>query len=130
MNSFGMQIPQVYTHQKQGTSLLVSTLCSVIWFGVVKSFGSLIVHRRRDYLCGMFWKTKYQPGTIFKKGTSMGQDGVLCKSEEETIPHLFLNCIYIKEVWVECSRLVGLSCMEWRNARIVLEKLVFKYFSL
>jgi hypothetical protein len=34
----------------------------------------------------------------------------LYKNNEETILHLFLNCSFIKEVWRNCSRLLGFQC--------------------
>jgi hypothetical protein len=35
----------------------------------------------------------------------------LCKSEGETILHLFLNCRFINKVWKETSRLLNLHCV-------------------
>lgn len=35
----------------------------------------------------------------------------LCKNEEESTLHLFLGCPYIREVWRECTRLLGINCI-------------------
>jgi hypothetical protein len=35
----------------------------------------------------------------------------LCKTEEESSTHLFLNCSYINKVWMEISKLLNLQCL-------------------
>lgn len=39
---------------------------------------------------------------MIKKGFSGPRICVLCRSEMETISHLFLLCPFIKKVWEEC----------------------------
>ena len=41
----------------------------------------------------------------------------LCKADDELVNHLFLSCPFIKGVWLECSRLLGLLC-RWEGLNV------------
>ena len=42
----------------------------------------------------------------------------LCKSDGESVSHLFLQCPFIKEVWKECSRSLGFPC-RWESNTVL-----------
>jgi hypothetical protein len=56
-----------------------------------------------------------------KQNPHMGQDEahkyggpgwcILCKDDEEIVPHLFLWCPFVKQIWSECSQALGQACV-------------------
>ena len=42
----------------------------------------------------------------------------LCQDEDETVIHIFVNCLYIKEVWRECQKVLGRAC-NWTGISIL-----------